>query len=60
MRVQIKYLCSECDIDDPKIQSLFTRERYCGRACWSEGQTRYARMILRMAAEEIDNGELAV
>lgn len=50
------YVCSECEIPDPKVQSLFTWERYCGRYCWNEGQLKYVRMIRRMAADTIDNG----
>lgn len=60
MHVQIKYLCSECDEPDPKVVTIYTREQFCGRQCLAEGQLKYTRMILRAAAEGIDNGGLAI
>lgn len=60
MRVHIKVFCSECEYEDPKVVTLFTRTPVCGRYCLAEYQTKYIRMILRMKAEEIDNGGMAV
>lgn len=56
MRVHIKVLCSECESEDPKIVTLFTRETVCGRYCLAEQQLKYARLILRVNAERIENG----
>ena len=33
-----------------------TRESYCGRACLSEGQLKYVRIVLRAKAEMIEHG----
>lgn len=60
MHVHITYLCAECDTPDPKIIALYTRERYCGRYCFAEGQLKHTRLILRATAEGIDHGGLAV
>lgn len=54
----MKTMCSECN-EPSNIEALFTREPYCGRKCLAEGQLKYVRMILRMRAEELHNGELA-
>lgn len=56
MHIPIKYLCAECDSEEPKIIALYTRERYCGRFCLAEGQLKHTRLILRMAAEEVEHG----
>lgn len=56
MQVHITYLCAECDTPEPKIIALFTRERYCGRFCLAEGQLKHTRLIIRMAAEEVEHG----
>lgn len=56
MHIQIHYVCAECDAPDPKVITLFVRERYCGRHCLSEGQCKYIRMILRAQAEEVEHG----
>lgn len=56
MKVPIKYLCAECNAPDPKIVTLFVREQYCGRYCLAEGQLKHTRLILRMAAEEVEHG----
>lgn len=56
MQVLIHEVCSQCPTPDPKIIQLFTRELYCGKACFSEGQAAYARMIARYYAMEIENG----
>lgn len=56
MHVHITYLCAECDTPEPKIIAFYTRERYCGRYCFAEGQLKHARLIIRMAAEEIEHG----
>lgn len=56
MQVPIRYLCSECESEQPKVITLFTREHYCGRFCLAEGQLKYVRMILRTNPEEFDHG----
>jgi hypothetical protein len=53
----MKPTCAECGSENARIITLFTRYTYCGRWCLSEGQCKYIRTILRMRAEEIDNGE---
>jgi hypothetical protein len=53
MQLAPKPLCAECEAPAAKVEALFTREVYCGRACWSECQLKYVRMILRMKAEAI-------
>lgn len=55
MHVHINYVCAECDVSEPKIIALYTRERYCGRYCLAEGQLKYHRMILRATAEEVEH-----
>lgn len=56
MKVHITVFCSECESEEPKIITLFTRIPVCGRFCLAEAQTKYIRTILRMAAEEVSNG----
>lgn len=56
MQLTPKPLCQECEAPKANIVTLFTREPFCGRRCLSEGQCRYIRTILRMRAEEIENG----
>lgn len=56
MKVHITVFCSECPAEEPQIIALYTRERYCGRHCLAEGQLRHTRIILRMAAEEVEHG----
>lgn len=56
MHVHIHEVCSECPNQDPKIISLFTREKFCGKHCWNEGVLKYSRMILRAAACEVEGG----
>ena len=42
--------CAECGAP-AKIETLFTRELYCGRYRLAEGQLKYTRLILRCNAE---------
>lgn len=56
MHVHISHLCAECDAPDPKIIALYTRERYCGRYRLAEGQLKHTRLIILMAAEEVEHG----
>ena len=56
MHVQIHYLCAECDTPDPKVIAFYTREQYCGAKCHAEGELKHTRLILRAAAEEVENG----
>lgn len=56
MRVEIHHVCVECDAKDPKIISIFDRERYCGASCHAEGHLKHTRMILREKAEGAEHG----
>lgn len=44
-------LCGECYNEEPKIISLFSRHRYCGRKCWVLGTERWIRCVARAAGE---------
>jgi hypothetical protein len=48
--------CAQSDVPNARIVTLFTREPYCGRACLSEGQLKYVRMVLRAKAEMFEYG----
>lgn len=49
--------CVECDASIAKVIRMYTHEHYCGRYCLSEGQLKHTRLILRMRAEEVHDGE---
>ena len=51
MKLAPRPICSECEIPEAKIETLFTREHYCGRACLTESQLKYVRTVLRCSAE---------
>lgn len=49
--VLLEDCCGECYNEDPKIISLFSRQRYCGRKCWVLGTERWLRCVARAAGE---------
>jgi len=56
MKLAPKPMCAECDTPDAKIVTLFLRNCYCGRFCLAEGQMKIARWLIRIKAEEINDG----